>query len=119
MLHLPPSTIMEYKSNNGAYARSLSLLSSLKQIHRLHGRQIFLSQFNYRPHTTFMTIIIPFFKRPDFRVCYHVPLYPFLSTRCPRPLLDSTSFKKRELDLQTTTLTMGNNKTKATHDIAI
>jgi hypothetical protein len=61
VLHLPPSTIMEYKSNNGAYARSLSLLSSLRQIHRLHGRQILLPQFNYRPHATFMTIIIPFF----------------------------------------------------------
>lgn len=98
VLHLPPSTIMEYKSNNGAYARSLSLLSSLRQIHRLHGRQILLPQFNYRPHATFMILTIPFFWEARLRVCYHVLLYPFLCTRCPRPLLDSTSCKKRERD---------------------
>jgi hypothetical protein len=86
VLHLPPSTIMEYKSNNGAYARSLSLLPYLKEIHRLHGRQILLPQFNYRSNTTFMTIIIPFFGEARLQMFYHVILYPFLSTRCPRSI---------------------------------
>ena len=94
VLHLPPSTIMEHKSNNGAYTHSLSLLSSLRQIHRLHGRQILLLQFNYWPHATFMILIIPFFWEARLRVCYHVLLYPFLCTRCPHPLLDLTSCKK-------------------------
>ncbi len=53
---------MEYKSNNGVYTVVLHLRSpSLTQVHRFHGRQIIFPQFNYRPHATFMTIIIPFF----------------------------------------------------------
>ena len=81
---------MEYKSNNGVYALApQSLLSSLRHILRLHGRQVLLPQFNNRPHATFMTIIIPLFWEAKLPVCCDVVLYPFLSTHCLRPLFDN------------------------------
>lgn len=62
MLHLPPSTIMEYKSNNGAssYALPPLLASPKTKFRRFHGRQVLLPQFHHRSYTTFMTIPIPF-----------------------------------------------------------
>lgn len=107
MLHLPPSTIMEYKSNNGVYASATqSPLSSLKHIHRLHGRQVLLPQFNNRPHATFMTIFYTFFL--GGRVCCE--FFCILSclhavyTHCSTPCM------KRERNLQKCKWAMGNNK---------
>lgn len=107
---------MEYKSNNGAYARFLSQLSSLRQIHRLHGRQILLPQFNYRPHATFMTIIIPFLGGQLQCVTMFFCMLSCLHAVHAHCSIRHHVRKGSEIS-ENTNWTMGNNKTKATHDI--
>jgi hypothetical protein len=111
---------MEYKSNNGVYARApRSLISSLRHIHILHCQQVLLPQFNNLPHPTFMTIIIPFFGgRPDFQSVLRRSSVSFLVYTLSTPTTRHHVRKGSEIS-KNANGPWATTKKKATHDILI